>query len=381
MKKKQTMRKYILLFTVALLGFTSQHALARVRTTTTAKHVKAAAYGSYNDNALRKRAFTVGKEYIYFVEMNKNNALRSINRKTGEVSTVIPGISNVYEDARPRIDGVHECAGKLLFTLEKGGVYVWDGKSVETSTKINDSWDFKATNDKYALLETHVNDVTNFALWDIEQMQQVAVFKREVFHQRDEVFIGSDGTIWIYERDVNVEGDFGVTKVTLDGKSTFIDVSQDEYIVKNRKQPNFERGKFAEYGGYLYFPCTRRVYRIKMEGTPEWEVFVKTPATQSRPFSSWIAVNSKGDMLTFLRPFPYQAQYWKADEFETPQDIGKMIPTGLTQRYYEGIENSSFVYVDEHDNLIIVEGNSKIFIYNPNGVVGFEKAKGTVVKL
>lgn len=375
------MKKYILFLVVALLGFTTQCAFAQVRNSTAAKIVKSAAYGAYNDNALKKRAFTVGKEYIYFVEMNKNNALRSINRKTGEVSTVIPGIANVYEDSRPRIDGVRECAGKLLFSLEKGGVCVWDSKSVESSPMIKDSWEFKAVGDKHVLLETHSNNTTFFALWDIAQLRLAAVYKQEVFHNRKELFIASDGTIWMYDRDVNTFGDFGVTKVTLDGTSTFIDLSQDEYIVKNRTQPNFERGKLAEYGGYLYFPCTRRVYRIKMEGAPEWEVFAKTAPTQARPFSSWITVNSKGDMFTFLRPFPYLAQLWKANEFDSPKDIGQKIPTGLTQRYYEGIGNESFVYVDESDNLIIVENNSKIYIYNPDGVVGFEKAKGTVVKL
>ncbi len=101
---------------------------------TAIKHAKSTAYGSYNDSALKKRAFTVGKEYIYFVEANKNNALRSINRKTGEVGTVIPGIANVYEDARPRIDGVHECGGRLLFSLEKGGVCVWDGKPASSTS-------------------------------------------------------------------------------------------------------------------------------------------------------------------------------------------------------------------------------------------------------
>lgn len=231
------------------------------------------------------------------------------------------------------------------------------------------------------LLETHSNNLTFFALWDIEQLRLAAVYMLEVFHDHKEVFIAADGTIWMYDRDVNVFGDFGVTKVTLDGKTTFIDLSQDEYIVKNRTQPNFERGRLSEYGGYLYFPCTRRVYRIRMEGTPEWEVFAKTPATQARPFSSWIAVNSKGDMLTFLRPFPYQAQLWKANEFATPKDIGQEIPTGLTQRYYEGIGIESFVCVDEFDNLIIVENNSEIYIYNPDGIVGFEKVRGTVVKL
>lgn len=375
------MRKITLLFAVALLAFTSQHALAQARTSMTAQPVKAAAYGGYNDNALKKRAFAVGKEYIYFVEMNKNNALRSINRNTGEVGTVIPGIANVYEDARPRIDGVHECGGRLLFSLEKGGVCVWDGKSVETSPVIKDSWDFKAVGDRYVLLETRSGLKSFYALWDIEQLRPAGVFKQEVFHDRKEVFIACDGTVWMYDCDVNTFGDFGVTKVTPDGNSSFIDVSQDEYIVKNRTQPNFERGRLSEYGGYLYFPCTRRVYRIKMEGTPEWEVFAKTPATQPRPFSSWIAVNSNGDMFTFLRPFPYLAQSWKSGEFDSPRDIGQTIPTGLSQRYYDGIGNESFVFVDDSDNLIVVTDNSKIFIYNPNGVVGFEKAKGTVVKL
>ena len=374
------MRKSVLLFAVALAVSLSQRAFAQVGNATAIKHAKSAAYGSYNDSALKKRAFTVGKEYIYFVEMNKNNALRSINRKTGEVGTVIPGIANVYEDARPRIDGVHECGGRLLFSLEKGGVCVWDGKSVETSPVIKNSWDFKAVGEKHVLLETHSGNLTFFALWDIEQLRLAGVYKLEVFHDHKEVFIAADGTIWMYDRDVNTFGDFGVTKVTTDGNSTFFDVSQDEYIVKNRKQPNFERGRLSEYGGYLYFPCTRRVYRIKMEGTPEWEVFAKTPATQPRPFSSWIAVNSKGDMLTFLRPFPYQAQSWKAGEFDFPKDVGQTIPTGLSQRYYEGIGNESFVFVDDSDNLIVVTDNSKIFIYNPSGVVGFEKARGTVVK-
>ncbi len=71
----------------------------------------------------------------------------------------------------------------------------------------------------------------------------------------------------------------------------------------------------------------------------------------------------------------------KAGEFDFPKDVGQTIPTGLSQRYYEGIRDESFVFVDDSDNLIVVTDNSKIFIYNPAGVVGFEKARGTVVKL
>ena len=88
------------------------------------------------------KSYAIGNKYIYYVENNNNNAIIGINRQTGERETIVPGIAGIYEGARMRIQEVHASGDKLfLIAIDRKKeyhVYLYDGKSFETSTYLKD---------------------------------------------------------------------------------------------------------------------------------------------------------------------------------------------------------------------------------------------------
>ena len=73
--------------------------------------------------------------------------------------------------------------------------------------------------------------------------------------------------------------------------------------------------------------------------------------------------------------------YWKVGSFDSPQPIGKDIETGFTDWGYTKIwENLNNNFMDADGNFISHKG-SNIYIYNPNGVVGYTNVVGKIVKM
>lgn len=345
----------------------SATAVKKPQIVTTAKYELAAKYVHISDDV------------IYYIEKGDNNAVMAINRQSGEVTTVIPGIAGVYEGARQRIYSVRTCAGKLLYVYDKGKVYVYDGKSVETSKFIPNSYDFCMVGRHHALLETD-SGVDQLWLWDIENMKVIAKFPRLRSFDHDfdykPVAIDDAGNIW-------ARYGFEFLRITPSGTKTLYDLSTASYVKNEREQHRrVNNDVVKQKGNYLYVAYGRRIYRINMLAPTGWEEYAKIPPTEDKMFDSY-AVDLQGNILTCgngMSSKSNNSEYYAIGAFNTPKALGDQIPTGIGNgKIWMNLCKTS---ADNDGNFVLMsEDGMAIYLYNPNGLVGYNKARGTIIKL
>lgn len=332
------------------------------------------------------RSVRVTNDYIYYVETNDNNAVMAIDRKTGELKTIIPGIAGIYEGARPRIYSVIVCGERLFFQLlntqglsyECGGVYVYDGKSVETSPSLKTGTIIDG-NDNY-LLTIDCGNLSKASIWDVKTMKRI---KQADYHtitlpnKQNQGFIAKDGSIWLNSA--------GVSQLPLNGKEKHYSIENEPYVVQETKRGTYggevlHIEKLIQAGDYVYGSCKRRIYRMNLLSPGSWEEYAKMPATIDNRFE-WFCVDSKGNLLTRgVSKDDNNTLYWKVGSFESPQPIGRDIETGFSDWGYTKIwENLCNNFMDADGNLISHNG-SNLYIYNPNGIVGYTNIVGKIIK-
>lgn len=332
------------------------------------------------------RSVRVTNDFIYYVETNDNNAVMAIDRKTGDLKTIIPGIAGIYEGARPRIYSVIVCGERLFFQLlnthgqsnECGGVYVYDGKSVETSSYLKTGTIIDG-NDNY-LLTIDCGDWWKVTIWDVKTLK---VIKRIEYgeitipNKQNQGFVALDGSIWCNSA--------GVSQHPLNGKEKSYSIEREPYVVQETKRGTYggevlHIEKFVQAGDYVYGSCKRRIYRMNLLSPGNWEEYAKMPATIDNRFE-WFCADANGNLLTRgVSSDNNNTLYWKVGSFESPQPIGKDIETGFNDWGYTKIwENLCKNYMDADGNLISHNG-SDLYIYNPNGIVGYTNTVGKIVK-
>ncbi len=338
------------------------------------------------------RSVRVTKDYIYYVEVNDNNAVMAIDRKTGDIKTIIPGIAGIYEGARPRIYSIFVCGDRLIFQLlnphgmsnECGGVYVFDGKSVETSASLFPSkrGQMYVGSDNYLL--AYDCDTENMTIWDVKRLKVVKQARRYNYSydldgtipdKQNQGFMISDGTIWSSSSE-------GAKRCPVTGKVSYYNINKETYVVQEAQRGTYLRiNKIQQAGDYLYASCKRRIYRMNMLSPGKWEEYAKMPANINNTFD-WFCADAQGNLLT--RGDSHENNntlYWKVGSFDSPQPIGRDIETGFTEWGYTRIwENLNTNFMDADGNLVSHSGSS-IYIYNPNGVVGYTNTVGRIVKL
>jgi len=114
-----------------------------------------------------------------------------------------------------------------------------------------------------------------------------------------------------------------------------------------------------------------------------WIEYAKVPPTMDYQFTDFW-VNGRGDILAYNgMTMKGRVQLFRAGNADNPQALGRgmAIDKGINQTGYNDISLfQTKVISDADNNWIIVNGRS-IRIYNPDGVVGYEKARGKVVKI
>lgn len=337
------------------------------------------------------RSVQVTNDYIYYVETNDNNAVMAIDRKTGDLKTIIPGIAGIYEGARPRIYSILVCGDRLFFQLvargisgDCGGVYVYDGKSVETSPSLYPSKrsQMYVGSDNYLL--AYECDSENMAVWDVKRLKAVKQARRYNYSydlngtipdKQNQAFMISDGTIWSNSSE-------GAKRCPITGKVSYYNIDKEVYVVQAGKGGEVLRiKKIQQAGDYIYASCKRRIYRMNLLSPGKWEEYAKMPPTINNEFE-WFCADAKGNLLTRGDSREdNNTMYWKVGSFDSPQSIGRDIDTGFTQRGYTRIwENLNTNFMDADGNLVSHSG-SNIYIYNPNGVVGYTNTVGKIVEL
>lgn len=325
------------------------------------------------------KSFCVTDDAIYYLEKGNNNAVMSIDRKTGEISTVIPGIANVYEGARPCIRKIFVCGNRLILECGKNsftddGIYVYDGQDVKSSLKLSNNGLFVVGNDKYFLTDNP--DLREISYWSVEDLKLIK--KVEGGNAKGwftPEFIASDGSVW-------ATTGLDAECFTLSGTRRDYSLEKEDYVlqVRNGSAQGGLNGCKVQKGDYLYVSCGRRVYRMNMLSPGKWEEYAKTPPTINNRFE-WFCPDSKGNLYTQgVSTGDYNTQYWKVGEFDSPKSLGRDLMTGLTKWGYTKIWLTLHKNVTDKDGNLISVGDKEFWIYNPNGVIGYTKAVGKVIE-
>ena len=112
-----------------------------------------------------------------------------------------------------------------------------------------------------------------------------------------------------------------------------------------------------------------------------WEEYAKIPPTENKNFSNF-AVDNQGNIFTcgFMCSEPYNYEYYAAGHFDSPVPLGRKLSTGISSWATADIETDNFG--SDGDNFIALDSyGPTLFIYNPNGLVGYTEAKDKVIKM
>ncbi len=391
--------RYIMAAVLAMLIASLSSAQVRRKTTTTAR--KSSPSTRVKKTVTKKdvvktiacyetkaKSIAMGNKYIYYLEPGENNAVIGINRETGEKETIIPGIAGIYEGARPRIYKVFASGNRLFFYIytkdDFDKVYLYDGKSVETSSRL-DSWGkIVETTDKRAVI---VSTEYQYELWDTENMRRIANYGGKKWEKAKHMpewydnpyfIIAPDDAIW---RDGSDMYGYGLFRFDKDGKYRAFGLSKEEYVVKNNL--NSSLGHMKASGDFLYICKNRRVYRMNMVTQSPWEEYAKIPVNENKTFHR-IYPDSKGNFMTRGESSAsYNIEYYKANALDAPIALGESnFKSGLDVWDRTAIWWSLCpqIMVDSYDNFLFFNDEGVLYVYNPNGVVGYTKAIGQVIK-
>lgn len=335
-----------------------------------------------------------GNDFIYYVEKNENNAVMRIDKKTGDVSTYIPGIKGIYEGARPYIKGVYACGDKILLRLsgDKFATYdfdmklvVYNGQDVKTSPVIlkngiinvlhcgNDYFVTKKEDSHY--------DVTVW-YWDPQTMKTTKKFLgSEAFN---DCVWAPDGGSWRVAREDRLKIYRFNPK---ENKSYYWTLKNQSYVKDyfSRNSSGLEITKLTPKGDTLYIACGRRVYCINMISPDGISEYAKVPANMNYTFKN-VWVDPQGNMLSEGgNSYEYRDNntlYWDVNSFDSPTPLGNQLKTGFDKFGYTeiwlGLDKR--IYSDANGNFIILNPDGEISIYNPKGIVGFTNAVGKIIK-
>ena len=348
------------------------------QTTSTERLIKEVAF--YD---VKAKDFCVDANYIYYLEGMPNNAVMKIDRKTGEVSTVIPGIANVYEGRRAVINFIDVAGGKFIF--QYGGYPGSVGIVVDGKYQGSKDWEkVVRTKGNYMLIMCHNSGTELYNVKDMTSINVQGIPDSGGSDRLGEIRLELDdnGCVWFpYESGEK----FGVVRLTPTGKTTFYDLSTQAYVVSEKITiygPNKPINWFTSAGAYLYASCKRRIYRLNMLNPTSWEEYAKIPPTLDSGFYQfWPDFN--GNILNNDKSSRKAYWFYRVGAFDIPWSLGDWgnIVSGMSKWGWEKIYPSlGKVRVDQDNNYIISQSGESICILNPTGVVGYDKARGKVYK-
>ncbi len=338
----------------------------------------------------KARAWYVDKDYIYFVEDKSNNAVKRINRKTGNITEFISGIDGIYEGARLPIADINICGGNVLLTLKKrgamenNGVVLYNNSSVKTSPYISNVSSVLYSCDNYVVTKDKEKGYANYSIsWRNPKNLQIISKTNYYDDQGNMVLFYGNKTVWASDGCAWYVSGLYLYRLMTNGKKTYWDLSKLSYVAEHlQNQGSLEIKDICTQGNYLYMACGRRIYRIDMINPNGISEYAKMPANIDNTFE-WVRVTPNGDMLTqgdslYGASKSYNTQFWKSGNFDNPKPLGGRLTSGFNTF------GASEIWISQAPNCIDDDGNllvfgSYIYIYNPNGIVGYTNAVGKIL--
>ena len=335
-------------------------------------------------------AWFVDKDYIYYVEDKSNNAVKRIDRKTGNLTDFISGIDGIYEGARLPIADINICGGKVLLTLKKSGamenngVLIYNNSSVKTSPYINKVSSVLYSCDNYLVTKDKEDGYANYSIsWRNPKNLQIISKINYYDEQGDMVLFYGNKTVWAPDGCAWYISGLHLYRLMVNGKKTYWDLSKQSYVAEYlQNQSSLEIKDICTQGDYLYMACGRRIYRINMVNPNGISEYAKMPANIDNTFE-WVRIAPNGDMLTqgnslYGSRKSYNTQFWKSGDFDNPLPLGGLLRSGFDKYGF------SEIWVSQNPNCIDSDGNlvvfgTSVYIYNPNGVVGYTNAVGKIL--
>ncbi len=339
----------------------------------------------------------MGEDKIYIINSLDDNTVYSIDYNTGTVNEEIEGVGKVYEGARPKFIQVKSCGGKLLLTVKKNskaGVYVYNGKSISTSQKIDNSLYVLAKNDRCALIVcgTEWDKETHVDLWDISEMKKIGTSKQDDSYGGIPFFgflsngasyiVSSNNDVWSIGGNYN--GCFDILQIN-NGKSfESPSLTEQEYVASyiedHGDTPSYRYGKVGYYcilrGDYMYVAYNRRIYRINTN-TLVWEEFLKMPLSINNSFSSF-GITPDG---TIYSNGTEGIQIYYPGKYDKPVEIGRELVIPFAEYFHKTFPSRYYeIKTDPNGNFVILNDDG-VYVYNPKGIVGYRNAVGKQVTI
>ena len=310
---------------------------------------------------------------ILYVEDTNDNPLVLISGENGKAIDWIKGIAKVYENARPILTNVWAFNNWIVLQANQNWL-LWDGKTPVEDCRALESWDeIKGGNDRYVFV---VNKEAGYELWDMDNLQCLYRWGRNGnmpdYVSSIPLTITSDLRVW-YDKSSDVN--YGPVYLNpQEGRFYNYPLSNEDYIKKNDiKHIN----KIRFYGDYIYVACARRIYRMNMMSPGKWEEFLRIPIDVNNSVDDF-CMTPNGNVLV-IGP---RVELYRSGAFDTPQVLGynEKLETGLSDYSHKTIWlNLSKIQSDSKGNFVIKENNC-IYIYNPDGIVGYTETYGKVTK-
>jgi hypothetical protein len=329
--------------------------------------------------------------YIYFLDYKngESNTLRAVDKKTGEIKIVVPRKTR----RRAKILCAGADSSNIYMRLDDIGIVRFNGTDVNTSEVLvkqqpwgDDAYLVKSMEGSKIITSPNGRYIALIGLNHSLVYDQKAKLITGYYGNAWDGILTNDGTLY-YHGMANI----GVLPKGLPSPNTSDKKNATGHQEWKMKDIGNGGGGlvsaiwFDDVDSMLYVAMGEQIMRSPMKNM-KWEEAYVLPG-ENKKFTS--VVFSQNHVFAETDNFEKHYYEWtnkrlegaptitKQMELET-DIVGKDKWSGLEHR--EKITSLSDAYCDWNGNFWLHEGDSRFFIYNPNGIVGLSALKGKITK-
>lgn len=330
------------------------------------------------------------EEYIYFLDYpnGSSNALRAVNKKTGEVKLVVPK----KKRARTKICSAGSDGKNIYMRLEDKGIALFNGTDVNTSELV-----FPQTKDGFLLYGNRGSNIITSPngrylffygdspiLYDLKERKVMRVgISTTTFGAivtDDGLLIGIDySEIYTGGKNLNVTTNTGSPKNR-----------EGQKVLKGDKIDNGAGGSFCSIwyepaDTTIWVAIGEQVLKSKAEADLKFKEVYCLPG-ENKKFTRVVSNGQR--VLAITDNYEKHIYEWDNKEMTGTPKISKELDTELHYKDQNGYVNSvskktrgeGRIFADSMGNFWLQEGDGRFIIYNPNGIKGLTTLKGKWTK-